>query len=1053
MFKFLVSMQRKSPLILTSFLLLIFVCCGITKAQAQTIEVNSPADYEAGRQLLKEIQQQAATRKPVLDRPYVFVRSQTKYSGRLYQDFYSWFDRPLFASRLLWDSGASDYKEASFQKTFELYKSYGLDGFATFAWPGEYQRTMKVLFDTAARMKLDPQNFHLMLAESTAPAYLNIDQNTLDLIDNNPYYFQVGGKSVITSYVMDQMTPEQIQEAIQPLREKSGDKILFLPMIHFIHLKDGDGKPIYIGDVDEMYRMHHGAIPASLLRQMIAYLQSYAQISDGLYIGPIEMNLDRSTDKEFSSQVLYPLFKSVLAEPQYNGKKLLAAQAVVGYYNFVGTQHHSRDGTKTLRTSFDLAEQFHPDLLIGTEWDEENEDTGFQPQVAKPMSSQRIVKYYMSRFRHETPSPNPGDDLSLPNIIISQRRQISPGETMDVELLNVPDTVKSEPYSVTLELLDENGKVLFQAQPQSFNTAQMKDHTFYLPSEKFKDSQALRSRLTISYHGKKRVMSDGLPFTVLRATMAWDQTYFCTPLRNVLQPSQSDTQFTLMQKNISPGVSKVNVATNIDSPEKIATAEVVQDSRVIFAYQPHDEYLQQDADRRLFKLTWMYVHNPPRIHISFKANLENAPSALTFMQPPGTSPNTITSNLKATASKAFTDSPYGWKENQFYGPADWWDHSRLISMKQEDIANAVLEINGTRTDGADKDQKFNWQIQLKDLGNYGVISHVFEDGLMFSLETQYRPTKMPLPIDATSLNFNRSIIADDPNGVLAVRLVTEDGKIYWSKPFDVNSKPTTKMVPIDVYSSNAKKGIKIDMPADRVPDIKYDFTPRWGNILHTSAGREYYGHAGGFLSTSTAFTGAESSASSLPFYLYTNKIFKGADRPAPQWVQTEDGQWALSFDGDHGNFLALPESVIPQRAGFTLSFEIKPEEVKPEQVLFANEAYSFGTFNLSVKDGKFQFYFTRRTPDHPELNAYSQKYFQTNIPLYPGKWQNVLFSYDESKLTLSANGQTESFPFEGIGLYLQSSVFGGQGDKTKDGVIPFFHGLLRSLEVKHYVEQ
>ena len=1045
-------MQRKFVLILTGFLLLIFISGGKTAAQAQTIAVNSPADYEAGRQLLAKIQQQATTRKPVLDRPYVFVRSQTKYSGRMYQDFYSWFDRPLFASRLLWDNGASDYKETSFQKTFELYKNYGLDGFATFAWSGEYNRTIKVLYDTAAKMKLDPQQFHIMLAAWSDPKSLDLEKGTYDLITGNPYSFRINGKSVITSYVMDNMTPEQIAEALAPLRQKSGDKVLFLPMIHFIHLKDGNGNPIYIGDVSEMYRMHHNTLPASLLRQMIAYLQSYAQVSDGLYIGPIEMNLDRTTDKAFSAQVLYPLFKSVLAEPQYNGKKLLAAQAVVGYYNFVGAQTHSRDGTKTLRTSFDLAAQFHPDLLIGTEWDELNEDTSFQPTVAKPMSSQRIVKYYMSQFRHEVPTPNPGDDLSLPNLIISQRRQISPGETLDIELLNVPDTAKGEPYSVTLELLDENGKVLFQAQPQSFNTAQMKDHTFYLPSENFKDSQALCPRLTITYRGKKHVIGTGLPFTVLRATMAWDQTYFCTPIRNVLQPSKSDIRFALMQKNISPGVSKLNIATDIHSPEKIATAEVVQDSRVVFAYQPHDEYLQQDPGRRLFKLTWMYVHNPPRVNINFNANLKNAPSALTFAHPAAIAPNTIIPNLKATASKAFTDNPLGWKESQFYGPADWWDHSRLISVKQEDLANAVLEVDGTRTDGADKDQKFNWQISLKDLDNYGVISKVFEDGLMFSLETQYRPTKMPLPIDAASLNFNRSIVADDSNGVLALRLVTEDGKVYWSKPFDVDSTPSAKTVPVYVYSSNAKKGIKIDMPADRVPDIKYDFTPRWGNILHTSAGREYYGHAGGFLSISTAFTGGESSAYSLPFYLYSNKIFKDADHPAPQWVQTEDGQWALSFDGDHGNFLALPESVIPQRAGFTLSFEIKPEEVKLEQVLFANEAYSFGTFNLSVKDGKFQFYFTRRTPDHPELNSYSQKYFQTNIPLYPGKWQKVLFSYDESKLTLSANGQTESFPFEGIGLYLQSNVFGGQGDKTKDGVIPFFHGLLRSLEIKHYVE-
>src|SRR5690606_8290842 len=148
----------------------------------------------------------------------------------------------------------------------------------------------------------------------------------------------------------------------------------------------------------------------------------------------------------------------------------------------------------------------------------------------------------------------------------------------------------------------------------------------------------------------------------------------------------------------------------------------------------------------------------------------------------------------------------------------------------------------------------------------------------------------------------------------------------------------------------------------------------------------------------TAFTGGESAAFSIPFYLYSNNIFKGADKPAPEWTQLEDGQWALDFDGKRGNFLALPNIVIPQRAGFTVEFDIKPRQVKPEQVLFANEAYSFGTFNLSVKDGKFQIRFTRRTPGRPDLPSYSVKDFKTNIPLVADKWQKVVLSYDEAKL-------------------------------------------------------
>ncbi len=658
----------------------------------------------------------------------------------------------------------------------------------------------------------------------------------------------------------------------------------------------------------------------------------------------------------------------------------------------------------------------------------------------------------MSRFKGQSPTPNPGDDLSLPNLIISQRRQILPGINLSVELLNVPDTMQKQPYTVRLDLLDENDKTVYRSQPQEFDGAKLQDHTLVLPTEPFKEARALRPRLTINYRGKTQVMDTGLPFTVVRATTAWDQTWFCTPIRNVLKPGKSVVTFGSQTAPLAAGIVGVQLAADVQAPEKIAYAEVVQDSQEVFAYDAQNEYLQNDPQRRLLELSLGYVNNPSRIYVNFTAELKDAPSAQTFSRPTApTTPASTVSNVQATASPAFTDSSTRWKQNLYYGAADWWIPSRLISVSKEEMNQAVLTIEGTRTSGPHKDEKFSWTVPLKELGDYGVVSKVFDDGLMFALQTQYRPTKLPLPLATKALQFQHRIVADNPNGVLALRLVSEDGKVFWSKPYAVNQKPSVQTVSVPVYSSSAKKGVVLPMAKNRVPDIKYDFTPRWGNILHTSAGREFYGHAGSYLSTAIDFTGLESANYTIPFSLYTNNIFKGADKPAPEWVEYEPGQWALSFDGERGSFLALPNTVIPQRAGFTLSFEIKPRQVKPEQVLFANEASTFGTFNLSVKEGKFHLLFTRRTPDRPDLGLYSQKKFVSNIPLQADKWQKVVLTYDENKLTLSANGQSESFPFEGIGLYLQQSVFGGRGDRTQAGVIPFYDGLLRSLEVKHYV--
>ncbi|MDO9543489.1 MAG: hypothetical protein Q7J98_14380 [Kiritimatiellia bacterium] len=1042
------------------------------RAIEESIASKPKADLEAGREALAKMRKAAELRKPVLDRPYVFVRSQTKYSGRLYQSCYNWHDRPLFASRTLWEESESDHKYVSFRKTFELYQSYGLDGFATFAWPrpGEYKRTMKVIYDTAAQMGLDPKKFHIMFEVCSDKSYLEINQEKLDLIATNQYSFRVGGKSVISSYVIDSLAPEKLAEYINALRERSGDKILFLPQMHFLNFKDENGRPVNIHHIYEAWRKNNGVLPAGLLNKMKDYLREYLRVCDGLYIGHSSSNPDTTLNEKFSDEILFPLFKSVLAEPEFNGKKLFGAVAKVGYTSYHGAQALSRDGTKTLRKFFELALKHRPDLMICPEWDELNEDTGFEPLLAKPMSSQRIIKYYMSLLKGEKPTPNPGDDLSLPNLIISQKRQLMPGWKMDIELLNVPDTDQGKPYTVRLELLNGAGQVVYSSAAMAFNTAKLKDVTLNLPSEDFKDCQALRPRLTInygvksrfswiasllSYWGKKQVFLDGLPFTVLRATTCWDQTYFCTPLRNVLRPEKADFKFAAESSEMAPGIRGVSVSADLRAREKLAMVEVVQDSIEQFAWDPRNEYLQNDPDRQLLKFSWHYINNPSRISIEFNVKLDDAPSAITFMNKASSLiPTETVPNELAKGSPAFSEKMRFWNLAQYNGDADWWFRNRLISIKKSEMEKAVLTISGKRTSGKIKGKEFSLRLPLKDFYEYGIYSKVFEDGLMFSLETQYRPHSFPLPLGSGNAEFQARVVADNPNGVLAVRAVTEDGKVYWSAPFAVNSKPSRKTVPVYVYSDTAGKGIRLDIAKNRVPCINYDFSPRRGNILGTDAGHEFYGHAGGYSSTAIGFVGGEAACFSIPFYLYDKGIFKSADKPAPEWIETEDGGgWALKFDGERGNFLVLPNTVIPQRAGFKLSFELKPEEVKSSQVIFANQGCSFGGFVLSVKNGKFEINFIRRTPHDRSQPSYSSKHFRTNLPLYPGKWQKITLAYDESKMSLSADEQTESFDLEGIGLYLQNSHFGGRGDVTKDGVIPFYKGLLRSLDVKHYVEK
>ena len=330
-------------------------------------------------------------------------------------------------------------------------------------------------------------------------------------------------------------------------------------------------------------------------------------------------------DTGYYNDVALPLFCAAVAQDEFNGKKILMNRFETGYTSYHGAQTLSRDGTKTLRRYLDMGIKYNLDILLGTEWDELNEDTHIEPTVAKPMSSQRIIKYYADKLRNLAPTPNPGDDLSLPNLIISQRRQLTNGWMMDVELLNVPDTDKGEEYSVVLELLNENSKVVFKSKPVIFNSAKIKDRTFNLPSGQFASCQLLQPRLTIDYKGKQRVISEGLPFTIMRTTTSRDHTYFCTPLRNVLFPITSEVDFKDTGKMLAPGVKDISLNASLKFADELNEVEVVQDSYEIYAYDPQNEWLQNDPDRKLYKLSLFYLspssEGKPRILLNLKKNI------------------------------------------------------------------------------------------------------------------------------------------------------------------------------------------------------------------------------------------------------------------------------------------------------------------------------------------------------------------------------------------------------------------------------------------------
>ena len=171
--------------------------------------------------------------------------------------------------------------------------------------------------------------------------------------------------------------------------------------------------------------------------------------------------------------------------------------------------------------------------MSGWEWDEQNENTSLRPTVYSSFASMRIIRYYTSRMKNKPLLAFPGDNLSIPNLILSARKIVTLGERIEFELLNVPDSSKKNPYTVTLHIKGLDGKVLKEFSNLSFDSSKMHDHVISIASEDYAGHVAIIPSLTVNYKGKKQNYETGLYPVEIRPTVNSDYKWVSQPLRDI----------------------------------------------------------------------------------------------------------------------------------------------------------------------------------------------------------------------------------------------------------------------------------------------------------------------------------------------------------------------------------------------------------------------------------------------------------------------------------------------------------------------------------------
>ena len=1031
--------------ILRSFLLIAAVC-GLTfcaaaekvyfksfREKAEHVVPNSPEDFALGRALMKEVRKLAAKKKLADGKQHFYTEPVMYRSGKLYYSHKKWFDHNLFVSRDLWDGSPQEFQDASILKSIELIRLAGFDGFSPIIGKREGPA---VFSKVAAKDNREPEKSKVVPVFWFSLNGLSLKHMAQIKTCAEGPTWKFNGKPVAFSYNSDNYSPEMVAAALKNIKKHTGLDVAY---VHGVGSMWGTGGDPYHNFIE------HGEVSAVMILKYFDKLTQYLEVGEGIQFRNRLPDRNSRLFVKFYDQLILPLYAAACAQEKFNNQKILglSVQAAYGYY--WGSQPLDRRGTKTLRSYLELCRKHKVDFVHGIEWDETNEDTYLDPSVCKPMACARITRYYSNRMKGLKPVAFPGDDLSLPNLIISMPRQYILGAPFEVELLQVPDTDENIPYSVQMELFDHRNKKIYSSGKYTFNASSLQDHTIVLPAEKVASARAVYPRLAIEYRGKHIVIDSGLPASVIRATVSRDYSWYSTPLRNLMIPAKEKVIFKNNGFYSKPGVRKVHVETDLHFPGKqLNMVEVLQNSMEIFAFDPQNEFLQNDPDRQLFRLSGLFMNSRSSVFSTLDISIINAPGACYF-EPVKHKRN----SYLPVASQKYKVIP--WKNTISRKRVQHNRHQivTLFSVPVKEVANAVVTISGVRLDGLDKGKAFSWSLPLRELGKYGIKMKNFEDGIHFGLETFFKPELLPLPLNREGAVFSVDIAHDLPEGILMLRAVSKDGKVWWSKPFAPVPESGTKS-PISVYDPE-RQAFELEVDSVRVPRIVYKFDPQaGGDALTTDAGREFYGGLGTLATIPSGFEGAAHSQDAVCFsaQLAQNLQKKQPNRPKPEWEKQSDGRWALRFAPGKGQFIVFPPTTVPQKTGFTVKARIKFDSTA-DQLVFGQCGPRYLTgFQLRVEKGRFVIDYKHRMPHASRGKSALFKTHKSSLVPVSGKWNTVWLSYNGRGFRLSVNGKQEFFSQSGHAQWLSIFAFGGTNPNNKK-TLECFSGLLSSLEIIH----
>ncbi|MBE6393749.1 MAG: LamG domain-containing protein [Lentisphaerae bacterium] len=917
-------------------------------------------------------------RRKTAERMMMFPEIQYKYG--LFQNFLNYIDRPLFYDRFLRYKGDFQYTtRESFLRDCQIRKSYGFDGGGSLCsaiWQlhkttmgylektpelrGKYYEFPQFSFGGGNR-KINPE------------PYVRV----LDLALKSAFTPRIKGRIPISTYHSFLVPPARMQELLTFLRKKYGNTFAVC----------GE---LFVSPADKSAFYTNGKWNSHIREKYRKRIDGILSVYDGIQIDPSSRRRKSYYQTvpcfEIYDREILPLLLKALKRKE-NKDKLVFGKVLHGYINHIMGVNYGEFGTATARGTLDRLAQLNCDLIFFFEWNEFNENTCWQPTLYNSFVLQRLVRFYGNIMRGESPVPNPGDEQQIPPLAVSYRDQMRAGESLQIELLNIPDALKSSMYTAKLELTDIKGKVLVSFPEEKFDCAKLDAVTFSLPSSKLAGETVVCPRVIVrNFNGRKSDNFD-LQYIYLHPTVCVNYKCIRQSLRDLLQPEK--TYF----KVSDAGNGRFHVSAAVAAGELLSSVEILENGREVFAVGAEDP--EKDVTICCSFNSRKSATRTIRIRMKNGGNwsIRGADRA-------NVSPGKI-------YKKGDTATLYSWiwsARNSFF---------ITLPRKLADKAELLIETGGEKL-----------ELHIADLLRAGRAAHTFS---VCRFEAEYFKylTDVPEKLRKKEVEFKTELPSNSAYPVYQLRVVTESGRIYRSCPVIPRAIPDKKEK-LFVHCEEKDKVVPVNVPSVLVPRLNWKISSASGDVIPS---REFPGFkcdlGGGF-----NYGGA---------FLF---LKPPAGKNVPE-KRIENGETILYFDGS--SYLHFPVETFP-RGSFKLAFEVRPDgENSPElYTLFRHFDDILGSVTCFVRYDRLQFAFAGRDLKTDLFMT------GLELPPGKWSKVCISYDLQQLKISVNGQ-EISYLLDKKLALYFKSAIFGGhtKAEFGLPAGAGYFRGSLKSLSISH----